>query len=95
MGTMMALGGNSALAYFLMSLGFVVLITGAYALVGRMMNRRAIGFLMILYGVIMLILGVGMFSTLLPMIQGSTISGTLMIVVGVGMLYSGADMATG
>jgi hypothetical protein len=47
---------------------------------------------MILYGVIMLLLGFGMISGVIAMMQGSTISGALMIFVGIAMLFSGFDM---
>jgi small-conductance mechanosensitive channel len=83
-------------AYFLLGLGVVVLFTGLYMLSMRMMRHQpTLGALMILYGVIMLALGVGMVSQMLAVMltQMSTFSGAVMIVVGVLMLYSGVAMA--
>ena len=82
------------LSYFLMGLGVVVFLTGVYLLLSKMMRYvSAIGWLMILYGVIMLVLGVGMIGQLFAMMQGSLLSGGVMIIVGVIMLYSGYGMA--
>ena len=79
--------------YFLLALGIVVLLTGVYMLTVRMMqSRSSFGWLMILYGVIMLILGVGMIGQMFSVMQSSTLSGSVMIIVGVAMLYSGANM---
>jgi len=70
-------------------------LTGVYVLVSRMMEHRStIGLLMIIYGVIMLVLGVGMIGQLFNlMMQGSSVSGMAMILVGLVMLYSGWGMA--
>ena len=82
------------LSYFLTGLGVVVFLTGLYVLVSRMMRHvSGVGWLMILYGVIMLVLGVGMIGQLFAMMQGSLLSGSVMIIVGVVMLYSGYGMA--
>jgi hypothetical protein len=81
------------LAYFLIGLGVVVFITSVYLLVSRMMRHvSSIGWLMILYGVTMLFLGVGMIGQLLAMMQRSLFSGSVMIIVGMVMLYSGYGM---
>jgi hypothetical protein len=83
-------------AYFLLGLGVVVLFTGLYMLGMRMMRHQpTFGALMILYGVIMLALGVGMVSQMFAvmLMQMSTFSGSVMIIVGVLMLYSGVAMA--
>lgn len=79
--------------YFLLVLGSIVLLTGVYLLTSRMMrNRSTIGGLMLLYGVIMLVLGVAMFVRVFSMMQGSTVSGFVMLLLGVLMLYSGYGM---
>ena len=83
-------------AYFLLGLGVVVLFTGLYMFgMGMMRHQPVLGSLMILYGVIMLALGIGMISQMLGlmMMQWSTFSGAVMIISGVLMLYSGATMA--
>jgi hypothetical protein len=83
-------------AYFLLGLGVVVLFTGLYMLGMRMMrHQRTLGMLMVLYGAIMLILGVGMIGQMLVvmMVESSMFSGGVMIIVGVLMLYSGVSMA--
>ncbi len=80
--------------YFLLALGALVLFTGVYMISASMMRHRSgFGWLMILYGVIMLVVGVGMMGQMFPMMQGSALSGSVMIVVGAAMLYSGSDMA--
>ena len=80
--------------YFLLILGSIVLLTGLYLLTARMMkNRSTIGGLMFLYGVVMLVLGIGMLGRVFSMMQGSTLSGSVMLVMGVLMLYSGYGMA--
>jgi hypothetical protein len=49
--------------------------------------------LMVVYGVIMLVLGVGMIGQFFNlMMQGSSVSGIAMILVGLAMLYSGSGM---
>lgn len=92
-GPMMSASASLA-GYSLLALGAVVLLTGAYVLVSRMMKHRSmIGLLMIIYGVIMIVLGVGMIGRLFNfMMQGSSVSGVAMIVVGLIMLYSGSGM---
>jgi drug/metabolite transporter (DMT)-like permease len=85
---------NTLAGYFLIALGAIVFLTGAYVLLSRMMKHRSgIALLMIIYGVIMLVLGVGMIGQLFSvMMQGSTLSGIAMILVGLVMLYSGSQM---
>ena len=81
-------------SYFLIGLGVVVFMTGVYLLVSKMMRHvSAIGCLMIVYGVIMLVLGVGMIGQLFAMMHGFLLSGSVMIIVGLVMLYSGYGMA--
>jgi len=48
---------------------------------------------MVLYGVIMLVLGVAMLGQVFSMMQGSTLSGSVMLLMGTLMLYSGYGMA--
>jgi uncharacterized membrane protein len=80
--------------YFLLTLGSIVLLTGLYLLISHMMkNRSTIGGLMVLYGVIMLVLGVAMLGQVFSMMQGSTLSGSVMLLMGTLMLYSGYGMA--
>jgi len=55
-------------------------------------RRRSQGFLMIVYGVLMLVAGLAMIGRLLPMMQAPDVSGGAMIAVGLGMLYVGATM---
>jgi uncharacterized membrane protein HdeD (DUF308 family) len=58
-----------------------------------MQHSHGFGFLMILYGVVMLVLGGSMIGNLFMMMtQLSLLSGTVMIVVGLAMLYSGSEM---
>ena len=85
----------SWIGYFLLILGVIVFLSGAYLLSARMMRNRALfGWLMIVYGVIMLLLGVGMIGQMFSMMmEASTVSGAVMIAVGIAMLYSGYDMA--
>jgi len=79
--------------YFLLILGSIVLLTGLYLLTAHMMkNRSTIGGLMVVYGVIMLVLGVAMFGQVFSMMQGSTLSGSVMLLMGILMLYSGYGM---
>jgi len=60
----------------------------------RMMVRGGLfGGLMIIYGIIMLILGVGMIGQIFNvMMQASLISGFSMILIGSAMVYSGFIM---
>ena len=79
--------------YFLLMLGSIVLVTGLYLLTAHMMkNRSTIGGLMVLYGVIMLVLGVAMLGQVFSMMQGSMLSGSVMLLMGILMLYSGYGM---
>ena len=93
--TMMPIGESGlAPGYFLLGLGVIVFLTGVYMFYRKMMMHRSrFGLLMIGYGIIMLVLGVGMIGNLFSMMQGSALSGTVMLVVGVAMLYSGSTMA--
>ena len=98
MGTGNAMNAGAILAYLLLVLGAVVLLTGVYVLASRMMaHSSTIGLLMLVYGVIMLALGVGMIGQLfnLMAMQNSVVSGTVMILLGAAMLYSGFDMKKG
>lgn len=80
--------------YFLVALGLVVLLTGVYLVFARMMmNRSFVGLLMLTYGLIMLVLGTAMLRNLVPMMQGSTLSGVAMLGSGILMLYSGYGMS--
>ena len=79
--------------YFLLALGVIVLLTGLYLFKAHMMrNGTIIGALMLLYGVVMLGLGIGMLVQLFSMMQGSTLSGAVMLLMGIAMLYSGYSM---
>jgi hypothetical protein len=90
---MMELSPSSWIGYFLLALGIIVLLSGLYVLTARMMTRRKqFGWLMIVYGVVMLVLGAGMLGQMFSMMQGFVISGTVMIVIGLAMLYSGYNM---
>ena len=77
----------------LLLLGGAVLTTAIYMSATSMAaNRRALGPLMLLYGLVMLFVGVAMIARWFPMMPGSDLSAGAMIVVGLGMLYSGAAM---
>jgi len=91
---MMISGSNTLAGYLLLGLGVIVLLTGLYVLVSRMMKHRStIALLMFVYGAIMLVLGVGMIARFFNlMMQGSSVSGIAMIIVGLAMLYSGSGM---
>jgi uncharacterized membrane protein HdeD (DUF308 family) len=96
MPTTMPIGTSAiAVSYFLLALGVIVLVTGVYMFYAKMlMHRSRLGWLMIVYGVIMLVIGIGMIGNVFSMMmQGSAISGAVMLVVGVAMLYSGSSMA--
>ena len=81
-------------AYFLLALGVIVFVTGVFVFIFGMKHQSVTGLLMILYGVLMLILGVGMIEQVFSfMMQGSIYSGIVMILVGLVMLYSGFNMA--
>jgi len=91
---MMISASNTLAGYLLLVLGVIVFSTGLYVLVSRMMKHRStMALLMIVYGVIMLVLGVGMIGQFFNlMMQGSYVSGIAMILVGLAMLYSGSGM---
>ena len=93
-GLMMISASSTVAGYSLLGLGVIVLLTGLYVLVSRMMKHRStIALLMLVYGVIMLVLGVGMIGQFFNlMMQGSSVSGIAMIIVGLAMLYSGSGM---
>src|SRR3989442_8525318 len=55
-------------------------------------RRRSQGFLMIVYGFLMLVAGAAMLGRLLPTMQAPDVSGAAMIGVGLAMLYVGATM---
>src|SRR5947199_9150367 len=55
-------------------------------------RRRGQGFLMIIFGALMFVVGAAMLGRVFPLMQGSVPSGGAMIAVGVGMLYVGATM---
>jgi uncharacterized membrane protein HdeD (DUF308 family) len=58
----------------------------------RSPRRRSEGFLMIAYGVVMLVAGAAMLGRLLPTMQAPEVSGAAMIAVGLAMVYVGATM---
>jgi hypothetical protein len=90
---MSASSSLSWVGYFLVALGVIVLLTGLYLFKAHMMsNSTIIGALMLLYGLIMLGLGVGMLGQVFSVMQGSTLSGAVMILMGILMLYSGYGM---
>jgi hypothetical protein len=91
-GLMMISASSTLAGYFLLGLGVIVLLTGLYVLVSRMMKHPStIALLMIVYGVIMLVLAVGMIGQFFNvMMQESSVSGIAMILVGLAMLYSGS-----
>jgi hypothetical protein len=90
--TMVAPSNALWAGFFLVALGVIVLLTGLYLLSRRMMNRSIIGPLMLLYGVVMLVLGIGMLGRVFSMMQNSTLSGAVMLLTGIAMLYSGYGM---
>src|SRR5947209_4719955 len=80
-------------AILLLVLGGVVL-GGTVQMIGmrKTPRRRSEGFLMMVYGVLMLSAGLAMLGRVLPMMQASDASGGAMIAVGLGMLDVGATM---
>lgn len=79
--------------YSLLVLGAIVLLTGLYVLTSHMMKHYSIiGGLMLLYGAIMLVLGLAMLGKVFSTMQGSTLSGAVMLLMGAAMLYSGYGM---
>ena len=89
---MMHAASTEWVGYFLILLGAAVLSTGLYLLTPRMMNQRVIGPLMLVYGAVMWVLGIGMLTGMLSMMQNSTLSGAAMLLTGTAMLYSGYSM---
>lgn len=86
---------NSAIIWgvSLTILGAVLVVT-AFASIssfGRN-NMPTIGGLMLVYGIIMLFLGVSMFSGITPMMQGSLLSSIGMFIVGALMILNGIRM---
>lgn len=77
----------------LFSLGALILITtflGASSFgKGRMRN---FGYLMVIYGIVMLLIGTLMYSGMTPMMEGSLYSSLGMFIVGVLMIANGAIM---
>lgn len=55
-------------------------------------RRRSEGFLMVVYGVVMLAAGAAMLDRLFPTMQATEASGATMIGVGLAMTYVGATM---
>lgn len=89
----MAAAPGNAGGILLLLLGGAVLATAIYMSATLMAaNRRALGPIMLLYGLLMLFAGVAMIARWFPMMPGSELLAGAMIVVGVGMLYSGAVM---
>jgi hypothetical protein len=92
--TMMPMSRSAlAASYFLLAFGLVVLMTGVYMYYAKMMKRLVFGWLMIVYGIIMLVLGTGMIGNVFSMMQYSVVSGAVMLILGVAMLHSGLSMA--
>lgn len=93
MGSQVGSSMSSWIGYFLVILGVIVLLSGAYLLVIQMMKKSILfGRLMIFYGIVMLALGVGMIGQTFSRMQASTLSGSVMILLGISMLYSGFEM---
>ncbi len=85
--------GVRLFGYFLSALGVIVLLTGMLMFAPRVMSRFT-GLLMMIYGSVMLVLGVGMLGGIFNvMMEWSLFSGLVMIALGVLMLYSGLDMS--
>ncbi len=55
-------------------------------------QRRSEGFLMIVYGVLMVFAGLAMLGRVLPIMQAPDASGAAMIAMGLGMVFVGATM---
>ncbi len=93
----MMMAGANLPGTFLLLLGIVVLVTGAYALwgSGNSMNMSLTGSLMLVYGLIMLVVGAMMLGNFFfVMMQGSAFSGAAMLILGILMLASGGKMLT-
>jgi hypothetical protein len=85
-------GSGQLLGYFLSVLGVIVLLSGLLMIFPNFMSR-IMGLLMIIYGSVMMVLGVGMIGGLFNvMMQWSALSGVVMIALGLAMLYSGWGM---
>ena len=85
-------GSGQLLGYSLSVLGVIVLLTGLLMAFPKF-TSRLMGLLMIIYGSVMLVLGVGMIGGLFNvMMQWSALSGIVMIALGLAMLYSGWGM---
>lgn len=81
------------LGYFLTVLGVIVLLTGMFMFAPRVISGFS-GLLMIVYGLVMLVLGVGMIGGIFNvMMQWSSFSGIVMLALGLLMLYSGSVMS--
>lgn len=77
----------------LSALGVMLLVTAIATVTSLgMRHMKSIGALMILYGVIMLVIGVSMYSEVAPMMGGAALSGPGMLVVGALMVVNGAVM---
>ena len=82
-----------AAGILLLVLGGAVLASAIFLFVNRMTtNRRILGFLMLMYSGLMLLVGIGMLGRMFPLMHGSELSGAAMIAVGLAMLYSGVGM---
>src|SRR2546422_967599 len=89
----MGVSGAYVGAILLLLLGGVILGSTAQMIGTRQSpRRRSQGFLMIVYGVLMLVAGAAMLGRLLPTMQAPDVSGAAMIGVGLAMLYVGAMM---
>ena len=89
----MQVSDDGIFGWFLVAFGVMVVMSGGYALVSRMMRCREMGVLMVVYGLVMLVIGIGMIEQLFNlMMRGSIISGLVMILIGITMLYCGVDM---
>jgi hypothetical protein len=85
---------NLTAGTLLVALGVVVFVTGVYSFGQLSIPRmRTIGGLMLVYGILMLLIGLSMFYGFGRMImQAGFISGSLMLIVGVLMITSGSSM---
>jgi len=95
MGTMVTQCTPSALAWGagIIALGGVLLISAlAMGISFRIRRMKASGALMILFGVVMLLIGVSMYWGITPMMQGTALSAPGMLVVGALMIFNGASM---
>lgn len=74
-------------------LGGVLLVTALAAGISfRVRRMNASAALMALYGIVMLFIGVSMYSGITPMGQGTVLSAPGMLVVGALMIFNGASM---